>query len=142
MSWFECKLTYDKEVNHEGKIKKTTESYLVDAESFTEAEARMTEYVESRGTFVMDNIRKVRIAEVFLDEQGDRFYKAKVGFITLDEKSGTEKKKYALMIVQATDLDSAIERFRKGMSGTLSDYELAAISETTLMDVLPYVIRT
>ena len=140
MSWFECKLTYEKEINQEGKMKKVTESYLVDAMSFTEAEARMAAEVESRGTFVMDNIRKVRIAEVFLDESGDRFYKVKVGFITLDEKAGVEKKKYSQMLVQANDLDGALERFEKGMSGTLADYEVAAVTETSLMDVLPHEV--
>lgn len=138
MNWFECKLTYEKEVNQEGMMKKVSESYLVDAVSFTEAEARMTQMVESRGTFVMNNIKKVRFAEVFLDDKSDKFYKAKVGFISLDEKAGVEKKKYVQMLVQANDLQEALDGINKGMKGTLADYEIAAIQETTLMDVFPY----
>lgn len=141
MNWFECKITYDKEVNQEGMMKKVSESYLIDAMSFTEAEARMTENIESRGSFVMDNIRKVRYVEVFLDEKGDKFYKAKVGFITLDEKAGVEKKKYVQMLVQANDIQEAIEGIHKGMKGTLADYEIASVTETTLMDVIPYEVK-
>ncbi len=136
MSWFECKLTYEKEINQNGQMKKVSESYLVDAMSFTEAEAKMASEIESRGSFTMDNIRKVRISEVFLDKDGDKFYKAKVGFITLDEKAGIEKKKYSHMLVQANDIEGALTRLQKGMEGTLADYEIAAITETTLMDVL------
>ncbi|MDO5036438.1 MAG: DUF4494 domain-containing protein [Porphyromonas sp.] len=142
MSWFECKITYEKEINADGKMRKVKESYLVDAESFTEAEARMAEEMEGRGAFIMDSVKKVRLYELFLDHKSQRFYKAKVGFITLDEKAGEEKKKYVQMLVQADDLELALEGLHKGMEGTLSDYEIASIAETVYMDVYPYVVKT
>lgn len=140
-NWFEAKITYEKEVNQEGMMKKVSESYLLDAVSFTEAEVRIAEQVESRGSFVLNNLRKVRYAEVFLNDKGDRFYKAKVGFITLDEKAGVEKKKYVQMLVQANDIQDALDGINKGMHGTLADYEIASIQETTLMDVFPYEVK-
>lgn len=140
-NWFEAKITYEKEVNQEGMMKKVSESYLLDAVSFTEAEVRIAEQVESRGSFVLNNLRKVRYAEVFLNDKGDRFYKAKVGFITLDEKAGVEKKKYVRMLVQANDIQDALDGINKGMHGTLADYEIASIQETTLMDVFPYEVK-
>lgn len=140
-NWFEAKITYEKEVNQEGMMKKVSESYLLDAVSFTEAEVRIAEQIESRGSFVLNNLRKVRYAEVFLNHKGDRFYKAKVGFITLDEKAGVEKKKYVQMLVQANDIQDALDGINKGMHGTLADYEIASIQETTLMDVFPYEVK-
>lgn len=141
MSWFECKITYDKEISAEGKLKKVSESYLLDAETFTDAEARMTELMESRGAFTMDTVRKVRLSELFLDDKSERFYKAKVGFISLDEKAGVEKKKYVQMLVQADNFREALDNLNKGMKDTLADYEIAQLQETTIMDVFPYEVK-
>lgn len=141
MSWFECKITYDKEISADGKLKKVSESYLLDAETFTDAEARMTELMESRGAFTMDTVKKVRLAELFLDDKSERFYKAKVGFISLDEKAGVEKKKYVQMLVQADNFREALDNLNKGMKDTLADYEIAQLQETTIMDVFPYEVK-
>ncbi|MDD7559308.1 MAG: DUF4494 domain-containing protein [Porphyromonas sp.] len=141
MSWFECKITYDKEISAEGKLKKVSESYLLDAETFTDAEARMTELMESRGAFTMDTVKKVRLSELFLDDKSERFYKAKVGFISLDEKAGVEKKKYVQMLVQADNFREALDNLNKGMKDTLADYEIAQLQETTIMDVFPYEVK-
>ena len=138
MSWFECKITYDKEISAEGKLKKVSESYLLDAETFTDAEARMTELMETRGAFTMDTVKKVRLAELFLDDKSERFYKAKVGFISLDEKAGVEKKKYVQMLIQANNFQDALDNLNKGMRDTMADYEIAQIQETPIMDVFPY----
>ena len=141
MSWFECKITYDKEISADGKLKKVSESYLLDAETFTDAEARMTELMESRGAFTMDTVKKVRLAELFLDDKSERFYKAKVGFITLDEKAGVEKKKYVQMLVQADNFREALDNLNKGMKDTLADYEIVQLQETPIMDVFPYEVK-
>lgn len=142
MSWFDCKITYDKEINQSGKMKKVSENYLVDAETFTDAEARMAEEMQSRGVYIMDSVRKIRLYELFLDSKSEKFYKAKVGFISLDEKAGVEKRKYVQMIVQADDIEEALEGIHKGMKETLSDYEIASITETNYLDVFPYQIKT
>lgn len=141
MSWFETKLTYEKEINADGKMKKVSESYLVDAETFTDAEARMNEIMASRGAFIMDSVKKVRYAELFLDQKSERFFKAKVGFISLDEKAGVEKKKYVQMLIQADDLPEALESLSKGMSTSLENYEIASLQETLIMDVFPYEVK-
>ncbi|MGN0209904.1 MAG: DUF4494 domain-containing protein, partial [Muribaculaceae bacterium] len=92
-NWFECKVRYDK-LQENGAAKKVTEPYMVDALSFTEAEARITE--EQRpfisGEFDVAAVKRSRIAEIVFEEEGDRWYLAKVGFITVDEKSGAEKR--------------------------------------------------
>lgn len=139
-TWFECKVRYDKTLEN-GMQKKVTEPYLVDALSFTEAEARIIQEITPfiNGEFEIANIKKAKINEIFFDEQGDRWYKCKVNFITLDEKNGMEKKTASNMLVQASDLPRALDGLIKGMLGTLADYEIASITETPIMDLYPYV---
>lgn len=136
--WFECKVRYEK-LQESGAVKKVNEPYLVDALTFTEAENRIIEEMTPfiSGDFSISAVRKTKIAEIFFDEAGDRYYMAKVNFISLDEKSGSEKKTVNFILVQASDFESALKNFKKGMEGTMSDYELAALSETMLMDVYP-----
>ena len=78
------------------------------------------------------------MSELFFNENGDRFYKIKVYFITLDEKSGAEKKTAAQMLAQASNLKDAIAVLEDGMKGTLADYTIASVTETQLMDVFPF----
>lgn len=139
MNWFECKISYDKMMEN-GIIKKVTEPYLVDALSFTEAEARITEEIKPyiSGEFVVADIKRARISELFFNENGDRYYRIKVNFITLDEKSGAEKKTAVQMLAQASDLKEAIEILEEGMKGTMADYTIASVTETMLMDVFPF----
>ena len=122
-----------------GKTVKVTDPYLVDAVSCTEAEARVVEEISS---FVNDfnvlNVGKTKISEIFWDETGDRFYKVKVNFITIDEKSGVEKRKASFILVQASTFTDALANFNKGMKGTMADYEIEAIAETKIVDVYRY----
>lgn len=138
-NWFECKVSYDKTLEN-GTQKKVTEPYLIDALSFTEAEARIIEELKPyiSGDFTIADIKRAKLSELFFNENGDRYFKAKIYFITLDEKSGTEKKTAANMLAQACDIDEALAVVKKGMEGTMADYTIASLSETALMDVFPY----
>lgn len=139
MNWFECKITYEREENQGGKMKRVSEVYLLNALTFTEAENKLAEEMAPRGPFTLDTVKKVKYAELFIDDNGgDRFYKFKVGFISLDEKNGVEKKKYVNMLAQAGDIEGAIERLHKGMKGSMMDYEIASVAETPIMDVLQF----
>lgn len=136
--WFECKVRYDK-TQENGSVKKVTESYLVDALSFTEAEARiieeLTPYIS--GEFEVAGIKRANYAEVVPADDADRWYECKVEFITLDERTATEKKTASRLLVAANDLHDAMSRFDKAMSGTMADYNALCIKETPLMDVYP-----
>ena len=138
-NWFECKISYDKTLEN-GMQKKVTEPYLVDALSFTEAEARIIEELKPyiSGEFTIADIKRARLSELFFFDEGDRYFRIKVYFITLDEKSGTEKKTSVTMLAQALSLEQALTVLKKGMEGTMADYEIASISETAIMDVFPY----
>lgn len=140
-SWFECKIKYDK-TGDDGIIKTVGESYLVDAMSFTEAEARITQEMKPfiSGDFQVANIKRVKIAEMFdtEDANADKWYRSKVMFVSLDEEKGVEKKVPSNMYVKATDMKNALDNLLNGLKTTLADYEVANITETSIMDVYNY----
>ncbi|MBP5561203.1 MAG: DUF4494 domain-containing protein [Muribaculaceae bacterium] len=136
-TYFETKVKYDRTLET-GAMKTVTEPYLVDALSFTEAEARITDEMRpfaTTGEFAVAAVKKVRYDDIFFHEGGDRWYKVKVNFITIDEKTAAEKRVASNSLVQASSLKEALDTFMKGMEGTTFDYEVAAITETPLMDV-------
>ena len=122
--------------------KNVTEKYLVDALSFTEAEARIIEEIQPfiSGEFKVSGINRAHYSEVFLsnDSSADKFYKIRINYITLDEKTGTEKRMIAKMLVQAGSFEDALSNFENGMRGTIADYEIIEVSETPIMDVFEY----
>lgn len=126
----------------DGKIKRVTEAYMVDALTFTEAERRFLEEVEPfvSGDYEVADIKKAKLAEVMTSNDGndDRWYKAKVTFITLDEKTAVEKRTAQNILVQARDLKTAVANLEKGMAGTMGDWELTAVNETAILDIYPY----
>ena len=151
-TWFECKVRYDKQQENSAAVKKVTETFLVDALSFTEAEARIIEertpYIS--GDFSVTAVKRTKIAEIFFDdaEEADRWYMVKYLITTIDEKPtevgkpAVEKKTSVLTLVQAGNFRGALDAFLKGMKDTLMDYEIASIAETPLLDVYPAKLST
>lgn len=141
-NWFECKIRYDKLLEN-GLNKKVTEPYLVDALSFTEAENRIIKEITPfiSGEFTVSDIKRANYSELFEDETGDRWYACKIAFITLDEKSGSEKKVFTNILVQASDMDNAMNNLKEGMKGTMADYISVVIKETKIMDIYPYAVE-
>ena len=135
-NWFECKAQYDKMMEN-GSTKKVTEPYMVDALSFTEAEARiieeMTPFVS--GELTVAAVKKTKISEIFWDDSADKWYLVKAAFITIDEKSAKEKKQVVQYLVAGSDFKGAYDNFKEGMSGTLADFDIVSINETSIMDV-------
>lgn len=142
-NWMECKIRYEK-VMENGMNKKVTEPYLVDALSFTEAEARIIEEMTPfiSGEFTVADIKRTSYSELFPsdDEADDRWFKCKLVFITLDEKSGQEKRTSTNVLVQASDLDQAKKNLDAGMKATMADYQVPSVTETAIMDVFVYGI--
>ena len=140
-NWFECKVKTEKQLEG-GLTKKISETYLVDAINFTEAEARIIKEITPfcSGALTVADIKRAKYSEMFTsdDENSDKWYKVKCNFITLDEKTQTEKKSPSLMLVQAGDLREAVRRFDEGMKGSMVDYEIALVQETNILDVYPY----
>ena len=135
-NWFECKAQFDKMMEN-GSLKKVTEPYMVDALSFTEAEARiideLTPFVS--GGLEIKAVKKTRIGEIFWDDSADKWYLVKVAFITIDEKTAAEKKQISQILVAGSDFKGAYDNFMEGMKGTLADFDIVSITETAIMDV-------
>ena len=136
--WFECKIRYEKTMD-DGLQKKVTEQYTVDALSFTEAEQHITEEMSSyiSGEFDITDIKEATYKEIFFsdDALADRWYKARLQFITIDEKTEKEKRSNVNYLVQAATLNGAVRNIDEVMNGTTIDYVIASIAETMLMDV-------
>ncbi len=146
-NWFECKVRYDKLQEGGTSVKKETEAFLVDALSFTEAEARV---IEERTPFISGDfsvmaVKRTKITEIFYDDdcEDSRWYQVKWLLTTIDDrpqaegKPVTEKKVTVLALVEASSLPGALEKFTEQMKTTMADYEIAAITETALLDVYP-----
>lgn len=144
-SWFECKVKMDV-MKDDGLTKPETFVYLVDALNFTEAEARIIEEVTpfAHGNLDVTDIKRVKFAEIFPSdsEMADKWYKVRCMFVTIDEKTQTEKEIANNMLVQAATFHEAVEHFDRGMKGSLMDYRIALVQETKIMDVFRYVVRT
>ena len=137
-NYFECKIRYEKAQDN-GQNKKINETYLVNAISFGEAETRiikeMTPFIT--GEFNITDIKKATYSELFESEEAaaDTYYKIKLVFTTLDEVKGTEKKTAVNTLARATDLRDAVKTVNEGMKGTMSDYQIASVVETKIMDI-------
>ena len=139
MKAFETKIKYEK-MMEDGTNKMVSEFYLVDAMSFAEAEARTSEEMInfSIGKFEIAAIKKVNYAEIIKSEGNNEgtWFKCKLAFITIDEKSGKEKKSNVSYLVEGSNLDSAKVRMTKAMDSTMIDYVFVKIEETPIMDIL------
>ena len=138
-TWFECKVKYEK-MGEDGKEKMVSEPYLIDAVSFTEAESRMHKEMEPyiTGEFFVSTIKIANFSELLPNENGDRWFKCKVTFISIDEEKGVEKRSNTYMLVQANDVKEAYDNLDKSLSDTISEYEIPSIQETPIMDVFNY----
>ncbi len=137
---FECKVKYTKIDELSGKEKKVTETYLIDAISFTEAETRIYKEMESmiRGEFMITGIRKANYTDIFPFDDGDRWFKSKVSFVSIDEEAGKEKKISNQILVLANDVKDAFDKINESMKGMTVDYEINAIAESPILDFFPY----
>ncbi len=139
-TWFECKVKYEK-VMPDGRQRKVTEPYLIDAVTFTDAEARINEVLEPyiSGNFFVSNMKIANYADLMPNEAGDRWFKCKLTYISYDEERGTERRSSSYSLVQADNVKEAYEIIERSMEGMVSDYEIPSIQESNILDVFPYV---
>lgn len=135
-SWFECKVSYHKMVEN-GMQKKVTDTFMVDALSFTEAEARVIEEVTPFVSGEMDvtSVKKTKISEIFRDDSADKWYLVKPAFITIDEKTAAEKRSVSQILVAGNNFKNAYDNFMEGMKSIMADFEIVSITETAILDV-------
>lgn len=139
--WFECKIRYEK-VMEDGTPKKVNEVYVIDALSFSEAEERIMEEMSSyiSGEIELVDVKIAPYKEIFFADNNlaDRWFKAKVVYITIDERTQREKRMPVMVLVNAGSINSAINNTDEVMGGTMIDYAITAIQETKIFDVFEY----
>ena len=138
-TWYECKVKYRK--THEtGEQKVSTDTYLLDAVSYTEAETRITEEMSAFTSedIKITNIKVANFSEVHPFENSDRWFKSKVSLVALDEESGKERRTNIYMLVQANDVKEAFDNTTQAMQNTMGDYTIPSITESPILDVFPY----
>ena len=139
--WFECKIRYEK-VMEDGTPKKVNEVYVIDALSFSEAEERIMEEMSSyiSGEIELVDVKIAPYKEIFFADNNlaERWFKAKVVYITIDERTQREKRMPVMILVNAGSINSAIKNTDEVMGGTMIDYAITAIQETKIFDVFEY----
>lgn len=142
--FFEVKIQYQKTLE-DGKEKKVTEQYVVEALSFTEAETRiveeMTHYISGDFDIVSEKIASYN--EIFLSDNStdDKWFVSKVGFITLDEKTAKEKKQTFRYLVQAATSELAMYYTKEMFSHGMSEYSIDSVQDTPTLDVFLYEVK-
>ncbi len=139
-TWFECKVKYNK-VLESGREQIVTENFLLDAVSFTDAEARMIQQMQQMvrgGEFAVTDIKKSRIAEVFPYENGEWWFKATINLVTVDEEAGKEKKMRTYYLIMADDIKEALTRLDESLSYLVIPYVISSLAVSTIIDVFPY----
>ncbi|MCB0478837.1 MAG: DUF4494 domain-containing protein [Crocinitomicaceae bacterium] len=138
-SWYTVKVKYIKQFE-DGRLKSVTEPYLVDAVSFTEAEARIYEELAPsiRGEFAINGIAKTDYADIFHYDDADEWYKCKVTYISVDADSGKEKKISQNFLVSAHSVKEAYARLEESLSGMMVSYDIPSVMLSPIIDIFPF----
>ena len=142
--YYEVKIQYQ-EMQEDGKEKKVTEQYVVEALTFTEAESRiieeMTPYISGEFDVVSEKIapyNEILLSDSYSD---DKWFVSKVGFITLDERTDKEKKQTFRYLVQAATSELALDYTKEMLSHGMSDYSIDSVQDTPTLDVFLYEVK-
>lgn len=138
MSYFIATCKYEK-LQENGAVKRVSEKYLCDALSIVEADAVVTENLKPyiSGDFFTSKVENSPIAEVIGDKEADKFYLAKVAFVTIDERSGKEKKTVSQWLIGGTDFNDAYEMVLREINKCMADIEIVSLAETPIKEFYP-----
>ncbi|MBW7867337.1 MAG: DUF4494 domain-containing protein [Brumimicrobium sp.] len=139
MNWFTVKVKYTKQTE-DGRFQRVTEPYLIDAASFTDAEARIYKEVGEyiRGEFLITGISKTEFADIFYYEDSEDWYKCKVSYVSYDPDSEKEKKITNNFLVTAKNVKEAFDRIKESLSDMTVSFEIPSIMLTSIVEVIPY----
>lgn len=138
-SWFLCTARYTKQLE-DGQLKRVNEPFLVDAVSFTDAEARMYEELGSRirGEFLIVGEKKVDYADVFEYEDSEQWYEAKLQYESVDADSGKQKKVTNKFLVTAVNIGQAYKRINESLSDMMVSFTITQLKESKIVEIFPY----
>ena len=134
MIFHEIKVNYERQTGEDnpGKVK---EIYLVDgAVSFADAEKCLMTEIKPFvfGECEVQSCKRSQYFDVFPNEGGAFWYKARVEMITVEGDKETRATKSFL--VQANMLDDAVFALKQGLNNY--DCEIISVAKTTIVDIL------
>lgn len=137
--WFKCVVNYHK-IDDDGRERKVSETYLIDAVTYTDAEARIIAQLATmvRGEFVVKQITQTNIVEIFPHEVGQWWFVGKISIVTIDEKAGKEKKISNQFLIAADDIKQALKRLEEGLSYVMVPFQITSLAVSNIIDVFPY----
>lgn len=135
-NWFLGRVSFDEEQGN-GSLKKVSEDYLVNAYSFTEAEAKLVEEMGVDGRFEVQSVKKEKVWELRRSEnENGLFFKSKLALITLDEKSGKEKMTSVNVYTQNEKIDDVHKSIDDIMRESMMAFKVTSITETKIVGII------
>lgn len=129
-------IKYD-QMQPDGLMKAVKEKCLVDAMTITEAESKtLDRFSWASGETEVIDAKKSTVSEVVLSDQCENFYDVSIKFITLDEKTGKERKQTCMYLFQAEDLDDARKKVTEHMKGSVVDYVVSSVAESAISEYI------
>lgn len=137
--YYQVKIRFTKEFQ-DGTLKRVSEPYLINAMSFTEAEARIHKEVGEfiRGEFLVSSIARVDYADIFHFDDAEVWYKCKISYTTEDADSGKEKKVNNNFLVTAHDPKEAADRVTESLKGLMVSFDTIKIERTPIVEIFEY----
>ena len=136
--WFECKVRYE-QTQEDGLEKMVTETYVYKAADFGEAYDKATKDMSTfiSGEFGITGMKIAQYGDVFIQDERteEKFYRVKVNFIVLDEKTNKEKKIAQYYLVNADSVEKARKYTDTALSQTMADFIIVSVQETMIIDV-------
>lgn len=138
-TWYKTNIRYQKE-DEAGALKTITECYLIDSVSFTEAEAKAYKLITTGvSDYSVTGITRMPLADIFTYDEGEKWFKAKIIYFSVDERSGKEKRIVNNMLVNADNVQQALDRITENMRNFLIPYDVESVALTTILEVFPHV---
>ena len=106
---YEAKVKYVRIDPNSGKEKQVSETYLLDAETFGDAEQKtFAEMEKITKSTVIATIKKSDITETIGDLDSTKFYKATVKMTTIDEPTGKASNTNTFLLIGCNNLKAAV----------------------------------
>ena len=138
-TWFECKVRYE-QTQEDGLEKMVTETYVYKAADFGDAYDKAIKDMSTfiSGEFGITAMKIAQYGDVFIQDERteEKFYRVKVNFIVLDEKTQKEKKVAQYYLVNADSVEKARKYTDTALSDTMMDYVIEAVQEAKIIDVI------
>lgn len=138
-SWFTVKVKYTKQLDN-GSFKRVSESYLLAAMTFTDAEARIFEELGSsiRGEFQVSGITRTDLHDIFQYDDSEKWFKCKVTYDRLDEEGEKAKTVSQYFLVSAAHVKEAYERIEESLATLMIDFNVVSIVASPIVEIFAY----